>query len=327
METKTLAKLERPRIAPGTQLLDRLVLPGMLCFTRLGHVTRGFDALRENLAGRRIVITGATSGLGLATAHRLAAMQADLVLVGRDPDKLARTAQAIADARERLLPQTECADLALMEQVRALARRLLADPAPIHVLINNAGALFSERALTDEGNERGLAINLLAPYLLTNLLIPRLIASAPARIVNVSSGGMYTQRIHVDDLQYEHGEYDGAKAYARAKRGLVIATGRWAGELADKNVAVHAMHPGWADTPGIRTSLPGFFTLTRPVLRTAEEGADTIVWLAAAGEAAASTGGFWLDRRPHLTEVLPGTDISEDERGELWAALDALTQP
>ena len=301
----------------------------MLCFTRLGYVTRGLDTKppEENLAGQRIVITGATSGLGLATAHQLAAMQADLVLVGRDPDKLARTAQAIANTQRSEPPQTECADLALMAEVRALAHRLLADPAPIHVLINNAGALFPDRGLTSEGNERGLAINLLSPYLLTELLIPRLTASAPARIVNVSSGGMYAQRMHVDDLQFENGKYDGAKAYARAKRGLVIATGRWAAQLADQNVAVHAMHPGWADTPGVRTSLPGFFNVSRPVLRSAQEGADTIVWLAAANDAARCTGGFWLDRRPHPTQVLPGTDISEDGRRRLWDALDALTKP
>jgi NAD(P)-dependent dehydrogenase (short-subunit alcohol dehydrogenase family) len=309
------------------RLLDCTVLPGMLTFTRPAHWLRhAFAApLTDSLKGRRIVITGATSGLGLASAHALAGLGADLVIVGRDRQKLAATAASISSLPGVNAPATERADLSLMTEVRSLAMRLLADPAPIHVLINNAGALFGERALTAEGNERSLAINLLSPFLLTNLLIPRLVESAPARIINVSSGGMYTQGIDVDDLQNARGDYSGTVAYARAKRGQVILTQRWARELADRNVVVHAMHPGWADTPGVRTSLPGFFKVTRPLLRSAGEGADTIVWLAAAPAPATSTGGFWLDRAPHLKHVLPGTRASTAQRQRLWEELESLT--
>ncbi len=310
-----------------TRLLDRAVLPGLVGFTKQGHKLHDVLAapLEENLQGRRIVITGATSGLGLAAAIELGSMGAELVLVGRNTQKLDEAAAKVAASRGAATPCVEIADLGLMSEVRALASRLLADAAPLHVLINNAGALFNERALTAEGNERSLAVNLMAPFLLTNLLIPKLSASAPARIVNVSSGGMYTQRIRVDDLQYENGKYDGAKAYARAKRGLVILTARWADELADKGVAVHAMHPGWADTPGVRNSLPGFYKVTRPLLRSPEEGADTIVWLAAAPPAARSTGGFWLNRTPHPVHVFPGTRSPAVERQALWDALSVLT--
>ena len=320
--------LTRPRVGLFTGLLDRSVLPGMLTFSRPGHVVRRWcqESITDRLDERRVVLTGATSGLGFACAHALAGLGASLVLVGRDEQKLAETARSVASTHDVPPPATERADLALMSEVRALAERLLADPAPIHVLINNAGALFGERAETAEGHERSLAINLMSPFLLTNLLIPRLAASTPSRIVNVSSGGMYTQRIDVDDLGSERGEYRGAAAYARAKRGQMILTERWAAELADKGVVVHAMHPGWADTPGVRSSLPGFYRVTKRILRTAEEGADTIVWLVAAPDAAQSTGGFWLDRAPHLTHIFAKTRESEAERLQLWDALESLTQ-
>lgn len=321
--------LPKPRVNLINRLLDLSVLPGMLGFTKQAHGLRQLLSrpLPETLTGRRVVITGATSGLGLATAHRLAAMGADLVLVGRDAGKLTALASVIRAEHGVDAPQTEKANLELMTEVRDLAQRLLSDPAPIDVLINNAGALFPERELTAEGNERSLAVNLMSPYLLTTMLMPRLIESAPARVINVSSGGMYTQRIDIDDLQFETGDYDGARAYARAKRGQVILTERWAKELADKNVVVHAMHPGWADTPGVRKSLPAFYRFTRPVLRTAAQGADTIVWLAAAKEPAGSTGGFWLDREPHLTYVLPGTRETEHDRQRLHDILQEMTKP
>ncbi len=300
----------------------------MLTFSRVGYAARRLSspALRERLNGRTVVLTGATSGLGLASAHALAALGATLILVGRDDRKLAQTAADIAQTNDVDPPTTERADLALMSEVRALAQRLLDRAQPIHVLINNAGALFDERAQTAEGFERSLAINLMSPFLLTNLLLPRLAESAPARVINVSSGGMYTQRIKVNDLGSARGTYRGATAYARAKRGQVILTERWAADLADRNVAVHAMHPGWADTPGVRTSLPAFYRKTKPILRTAEQGADTIVWLAAAKAAAESTGGFWLDRQPHLTHVFARTRETDAERQQLWDALQDLTR-
>jgi dehydrogenase/reductase SDR family protein 12 len=143
--------------------------------------------------------------------------------------------------------------------------------------------------------------------------------SAPARIINVSSGGMYTQRIRVDDLQRVRGGFDGAAVYARSKRAEVILTEMWAQRLAGSGITVHAMHPGWADTPGIQSSLPGFYRVTRPLLRTPAEGADTIVWLGAAAEPALRSGLFWHDRRPRPFYLLPRTRETPAERASLWA--------
>ena len=160
---------------------------------------------------------------------------------------------------------------------------------------------------------------MVGPFLLTNLLIPLLEESAPARIINVSSGGMYTQRIRVDDLQSERGQFDGPTVYARTKRAQVILTELWAQRLAGTGVVVHAMHPGWSDTPGVRFSLPRFYKATRPLLRTPAQGADTIVWLGAAAEPGRSSGRFWHDRRRRPTHLLPWTRETPQERERLWA--------
>jgi dehydrogenase/reductase SDR family member 12 len=271
------------------------------------------------------VVTGPTSGLGRAAALGLARKGARVILVGRNRQKTDETRQAIREETGNEEVGIQVADLSLMDDVRRLAERLLETEPRIHVLVNNAGALYPARGVTEEGIERTVALNLLSPFLLTNLLIPGLKTSRPARIVNVSSGGMYLQRIRVDDLQYKKGRYSGSIAYARAKRGVVILTELWAKRLKEEGVVVHSMHPGWADTPGVSSSLPTFYKVTRKILRTPEEGADTIVWLAASTEAGVSTGRFWLDRQPRATHVFPGTRESQEERNRLWTELRRLS--
>ena len=162
------------------------------------------------------------------------------------------------------------------------------------------------------------AVNVVAPFLLTELLTDKLAARAPSRIITVSSGGMYTQRMHTDDLQNAHGEFNGATAYARSKRAQMLLTEVWARRLADRGIIAHAMHPGWADTPGISASLPRFYRASRPLLRSPQQGADTIVWLGAADEAAASSGGFWHDRRRRPTSLLPWTRETAADRCAVW---------
>jgi len=309
-----------------TDLQDRLIVPGLVGFTNVGYRwhKRNWKPLAVWLRGRTAVVTGATSGLGRAAASQLADLGARVILVGRDPDKAEATRRGIVAMTGNNNVAVALADLSLLADVRKLAKRLLQEPS-IHVLVNNAGVLLNQRTTTAEGNETTLATNLLAPYLLTQMLLPRLRESAPSRIINVSSGGMYATGLALDDLQYEKSTYDGSRAYARTKRALVVLTELWANQLKDSGVVVHAMHPGWADTPGVARSLPEFHTITRRVLRTAEQGADTITWLAAAPEAAKVSGAFWLDRMPHTTHVFPGTDPSPQVRQQLWDALARLT--
>ena len=298
-----------------------------LGFTKFGYRyrKRSWQPLAVSLQGKTAVVTGATSGLGRATAERLADLGAKIILVGRNAEKAQQTCHDLIVATGNEDIAVEIAELSLMAEVRALAQRLVQRQTHIHILINNAGVLLNERTTTAEGLETTLATNLVAPFLLTHLLIPRLKESVPARIINVSSGGMYTTGIDVDDLQSQRKPYNGSQVYARTKRGLVMLTEYWAKQLQGTGVVVHAMHPGWANTPGVERALPGFYKLTRPLLRTPEEGADTIVWLAAAPEAGKISGHFWLDREPHITSVLPGTHGSKAQQRRLWEVLSELS--
>jgi len=303
-------------------MLDTLLDKTLVGYTSLGYHVRSLSPIETDLSGRVAVVTGATSGLGRSAATSLAELGAKVVLVGRNPEKAERVRREIARTSRSSEIEIEIADLSLMSEVRALAARL---NGPIHLLVNNAGVLVGERTETSEGLETTFATNLLGHFLLTNLLIPTLVQSAPARIINVSSGGMYAQGIRVDDLQMKRGRYDGTVAYARTKRAQVILTEQWAEQLKDQGVVVHAMHPGWADTPGVSDSLPLFHKLTKPLLRTPDEGADTIVWLCAAPEPAEKSGLFWHDRTPRPTVRLERTRTSEAERQALWDRLCELS--
>ena len=303
-------------------MLDELLDKSILGYTALGYRWRPHPAIETDLGGRVAVVTGATSGLGQATAVALARLGAEVWVIGRNREKTDRVGQTITRETGNDRVRSEVADLSLMSEVRSLAGRL---PRPLHVLVNNAGVLLPNRTRTSEGFETTFATNLLGPFLLTNLLTEALADGAPARIVNVSSGGMYTQRIVVDDLQMERGRYHGAVAYARTKRAQVILTELWAETLRPRGIVVHAMHPGWADTPGVEASLPRFHRFTKPLLRSPEAGADTIVWLCAAEEAGSSTGLFWHDRRPRPTHRTRATRESEEERQALLRALENLS--
>jgi len=311
-----------------TDILDKVadaaVVPG---YTRIGPALRRHDWEQlPSMAGTTAVITGATSGIGEAAARRMAGLGAHVVVIGRDPEKASRIRDGIAaDAGREDAASVEVADLSLMAEIRDLAGRLLEAHPTIDVLVNNVGVLYRERRETAEGIDRSLATNLLGHFLLTNLLMPRLEASAPARIVNVTSGGMYTVRISISNLQNDRGEYDGRAAYARAKRGQVILTEMWAEEMRDRGVVVHAMHPGWVDTPGVDSGIPLFGKVMGPLLRTPEQGADTIVWLSAAEEPAETTGLFWHDRRPRPTHRVSRTRETPEQRTALWRALADLS--
>ena len=317
-----------PRESLTRNLLDRMILPGAIGFTRLGYDRRkkSWSQSKPSMSGRTVIVTGATAGLGRVTAEELAGLDAHVILVGRNVQKLETTRREITRAIGNNLVDIEVADLGVMLEVKAVAQRILDRDIPVHVLINNAAALPLERTETAEGFETAFATDLLSPWLLTRLLIPRLKESAPARIVNVSSGGMYLSGVNLEDLQSRNGSYDGSKAYAQAKRGLMMLTESWSQELAESGVVANAMHPGWADTPGVRTSLPGFHKVMRRLLRTPEQGADTIIWLASAPEAGLVSGKFWLDREPHLNAIIPGTAGTPDQRRKLTETLEQMTQ-
>lgn len=308
-------------------------------FTRLGLEARRAlgpweDLGAVSLAGRTVLVTGATSGLGLATAHRLARMGAAVRIVGRDAARTDAARDAVRAESANPDVDTYLADLADLDQVRALGRAVLDRETRLDALVHNAGALLATQTWSPQGHEVTFASMVLGPALLTDLLLPLLGATArpdldppqPARVVLVSSGGMYTRRLDVVDPESDGG-YRGSVAYAKAKRAQVVLAERWAARFAGQGVVVHAMHPGWAATPGVHASLPTFEKVMAPLLRTPEEGADTIVWLVASDAAARSTGRFWLDRRPRATHYLPRTRETEAERDQLETLVAEATGP
>jgi dehydrogenase/reductase SDR family protein 12 len=306
--------------------LDRTVVGG---YTNLGYRLRrrGWDDSGiEPMRGRVVLVTGATSGLGLAAAQGFARLGATVWLVARDSERGEQARSRVAECCDGGEARLALCDLARLDSVRKLAARLAAETDRLDVLVNNAGVMSAQRTTSADGIELTFAVNVVAPFLLTELLSDMLERSAPSRIVNVSSGGMYLQRLRADDLQSERGEFDGPGAYARSKRAEVILTGLWARRLEPLDIGVHAMHPGWADTPGVRSSLPRFYRATRPLLRSPDQGADTIVWLGSAAEPALDTGGFWHDRRRRPAYLLPWTRESEADRQRLWSECTRLTR-
>lgn len=307
--------------------MDLTVLPG---YTNIGFRARRAllfpGAHVPMLEGRRALVTGASSGLGLATAEGLARLGATVHILARDPERGARAVTAIGAATGREA-HLEIADLSSLDSVRSFAKGFAADHGDLHVLVNNAGVMSAERELSADGHELTFATNVLGMFLLTNELLPLLCASAPARVINVSSGGMYTARLDPSDLERVRGSYSGPDSYAQTKRAQVILTEMWAERLRGTGVAVHSMHPGWADTPGIAHSLPRFHQVTRPLLRTAGEGADTIVWLAGAEPSELGSGSFWHDRRRRPKHRVPWTRESESDRHALWEACRLATEP
>ncbi|MCB1701971.1 MAG: SDR family NAD(P)-dependent oxidoreductase [Pseudomonadales bacterium] len=319
-------EFEAPAPSSRLAMADRLVLPGLWRFTRLGFKKsrKHWKPVSAYLGDKHALVTGATSGVGEATATALAGLGARVTLVARDEGKAAASARKIREQTGNPNIAVELCDLSVMSEVHALADRLLAAGEVIDVLVNNAGALFNPRQQTSEGFEKSFALLLLSPFVLTERLQPLLAKSGSARVVNVSSGGMYTQKIHPDDLQSRQGAYSGSVAYARAKRGLMILTQEWAERWREDGIVVNAMHPGWADTPGVESSLSTFYRVTRRLLRSPQEGADTAVWLAAATEAGRISGRFWLDREQHPDHIFSRTRETPQERALLLSTLQEL---
>ncbi len=277
-----------------------------------------------------VVVTGATSGIGLAAAKQLAGLGATLHLVGRDPDRAERARVAVESAGPGPV-QVDLVDMSDTDAVAALGSVLSERYDHIDALIHNAGALTRSFQTTPAGVELTVATHVLGPYVLTAVVAPMLWRRPPATVVTVSSGGMYTKRFDLDRLETGPSGYDGVAAYARAKRAQVVLADAWAGRFGTAGVCSFAMHPGWVDTPGLRAGLPRFRMLLRPILRTPAAGADTAVWLAAGGPAAearalgvpAPTSGFFHDRRARSEQrfpVLRPTHRGDGEALLAWCA-------
>ncbi|HYO85339.1 MAG TPA: SDR family NAD(P)-dependent oxidoreductase [Dermatophilaceae bacterium] len=270
------------------------------------------------LDGRTVLITGATSGIGRAAAVAMARLGAGVTIVGRNEGRTVTAAEQITAAAGSEVPvRAVVADLSRLADARSLVDQFTAGHDHIDVLVHNAGALSATHELTADGFETTYAAQVLGPHVITSGLLSLLQAGTHPRVLTVSSGGMYAEGLNLHGLHMPADSYDGVRAYARAKRAQVVLTQEWARRF-PAPVQFHSMHPGWADTAGVQDALPRFRRITRPILRTAQEGADTIVWLAGVVPIPAPSGTFWLDRRPRRTVWLPGTGGTPAEHDQLW---------
>jgi NAD(P)-dependent dehydrogenase (short-subunit alcohol dehydrogenase family) len=305
--------------------LDLTVLPG---YSRAGYALRGLgrEPIPRSLEDRVVLVTGASSGVGEAVCEGFLAAGARVHMLVRDRDRGATAAKRI----EARVPcsaaslELELCDLSDLSSIRDFAESFQARVRELDVLVNNAGVLTPEREYTRDGVELTFATNVLGPFLLTSLLLPTLLAAAPARVITVSSGGMYTARLDAPDVQLERHPFDGPRFYAHAKRAQVVLNSLWAKQLPAERVAFHAMHPGWVDTPGLRSSLPHFHRLMRPLLRDARQGGDTVVWLGTSPELDPATGGFWHDRASRPEHRLRTTRETAADRERLWRECERL---
>ncbi|MER2559126.1 MAG: SDR family NAD(P)-dependent oxidoreductase [Myxococcaceae bacterium] len=284
-------------------------------FDRTGferHARRFVEAdLRVSMQGKVVLVTGANSGLGFSTARALSALGATVHLLCRDEAR----GQAAVERIKAELPSADAhltrLDVSRLAEVRRFVETFR---GPVDVLVNNAGVLPDTFTRTDEGHEVTFATNVLGPYALTEGLLPRLLLSK-GRVITVASGGMFTQKLDLSILQGAVTRFDGVVAYAQTKRAEVILSEQWAVKHPD--VTFSTMHPGWADTPAVRSSLPRFYRVTKGILRTPEQGADTIVWLAVAPRLAGKSGLFWFDREPVSPHLVGWTKESAQQREQL----------
>jgi NAD(P)-dependent dehydrogenase (short-subunit alcohol dehydrogenase family) len=269
--------------------------------------------------GRTVLVTGAATGIGLAACRGFARLGASVRAVARSDRRAGEAVAQILDAVPGADARPLACDVSSIDAVRSFAARLSDSEPRLDVLVNNAGVMPGHRSRSVDGHELMFATHVLGPFGLVAGLRDLLARSAPARVITVSSGGAYGQSLPVGDPESETASYSAKRLYARTKRQQIVLTELWAQRLAKHGIVVHAMHPGWVDTPGVQRWLPLFRTLSAPIIRSPEDGADTIVWLGGAPEALECTGRFWQDRRPRPTHYRLGAGQDADEaRAELW---------
>lgn len=310
-------------------MLDRSVALG---YGKIGSAVRRqlptwpCDPQPGALAGQQIVVTGASSGLGEQVAHDVVRLGGHAHLVVRDTARGEAAATRVRQATRGAQCTVWQCDLSDLDSVDDFVLAFSRIHIVVDAIVHNAGAMPQTYTTSAQGHELTLALHVLGPVRMTEGLLPdRPTTDHITRVVFVTSGGMYAQRLRDDDFAYRTSEYKPTVAYARSKRAQVELVPALHGRWANHGARVYAMHPGWARTPGVETSLPGFTKLTAPILRSPADGADTITWLLATHPAPAG-GGLWHDRRDRPTNLLASTVTTPQQRCRLksWVLEQAL---
>jgi len=265
--------------------------------------------LKNNMNGKICLVTGGTNGIGKSTAQELARMGATVVIVGRDAQKTSHVVQEVRAASRSNSVDSLLADLSSEQEVRRLAAEFKSKYSHLHVLVNNAGGFFMRRQLRSDGIEMTFALNHLASFLLTNLLLDTIKASAPARIINVSSNAHASGKIEFDNLQGER-QY-GPKAYDNSKLANILFTMELARRLEGTGVTVNALHPGFVATGFAKNNgkvIAALVSLITPLIaRSPAKGAETSVYLASSQNVTSITGEYFFD-----SQVIPAAPQATD---------------
>jgi len=307
-------------------------MKGMREYTKTGYeaAAKSFipGDLDVDVKGKAFLITGSNSGIGKETALEIARRGGTVHIVCRNVERGEEAKAEIQAQVGEVDIHVHKLDISDSKAVHAFAREFAASGKPLHCLVNNAGCMVNQRQTTSEGIEINFATNSLGTYILTTGLIDLLKNNSGdgyPRVVTVSSGGMLTQKMDVNDLMSEKGTFEGTQVYAQQKRQQIFMTESWAKEFPDIHFSV--MHPGWADTPAVRSAMPGFYEKMKDRLRSASQGADTVVWLALSPSAVKQPSGLFFQDRVAVSTHLPlaWTRSDPSEERQLIEALAELS--
>jgi dehydrogenase/reductase SDR family protein 12 len=305
---------------------------GMRKFTQSGYesASKNFSENSEPslLKDKTVMITGANQGIGLSAAKLIAKRGCTVYMVCRNP---ARGAEAVAAVKEFTgNPNVHLivCDVSSMSDVRKMASEYVKSGKPLHVLVNNAGVMIKPPAKSSDGIEINFATNTLGSYAVTRALEPALKRSAPAKVIFVSSGGALLEGLETEDFEGKSIQSSSKFheiQYSRDKRRQIALAEGFSREWKEAGIAAYSMHPGWVDTEAVKTSIPDFYSRFKASLRTPEQGADTIAWLAEVPTSQLEPGGYYLDRRPQSKHLpLSFTGYSEDDVLGMMMKLDHL---
>jgi len=253
---------------------------------------------------RHFMITGANSGIGKCIATEIAKRGGTIHMVCRNPTTAEEVKNEIINETENQNIHLHLLDMSKSQDVYDFSKNFVENNKQLHVLVNNAGCMINTREMTDDGMEKNFATNTMAAYILTENLLPLMKRTNDPRVVTVTSGGMLVQKLNPNNLQSENvDKFDGTMVYAQNKRQQVVITEQWA--IKHPEVHFSCMHPGWADTPAVRSSMPEFHEKMQGKLRTPLEGADTAIWLAIKQKLPENSSGEFFQDRKIVSKHLP----------------------